>query len=164
MATHTNRKNQISQLMLENGTCLTQHHDKAEALWNSFKGRLGISEELIMQYHVESLINMTQLPRLDSPFTVEEINAALTHMPGDHAPGPFHKKNVGLLLSKTSLGCVDAEFGHTPNHLLVHGPLTSLAGLWISRSVRPVFTSHRENLMNSCTGGTSSGQEHLGVL
>jgi hypothetical protein len=36
---------------------------------------------LIMQYHVESLINMTQLPRLDSPFTVEEINAALTHMP-----------------------------------------------------------------------------------
>jgi hypothetical protein len=68
--------------------------------------------------------------------------------------------------------CVDARFGHTPKHLLMCGPQTSLAGLWISRPVIPVEAvsqtglckSATKTLMNSCPGGTPSGQEHLGLF
>jgi hypothetical protein len=40
-----------------------------------------------MQYDLENLISRIQLPTLDTPFTVEEIKAALLDMPADHAPG-----------------------------------------------------------------------------
>jgi hypothetical protein len=87
MATHANRKNQISHLFLENGDCLTHHNEKAEALWTSFKGRLGISECATMSYDLNSLIPNVRLLSLDFPFTAEEIKSALTDMPSDHAPG-----------------------------------------------------------------------------
>jgi hypothetical protein len=48
--------------------------------------------------------------------------------------------------------------------LLMCVPQMSLAGLWISRSVRPIFTGCRENLMNYCPEGTPSGQERIGVF
>jgi hypothetical protein len=44
MATYSNRKNHISQLYLDSGDCLSQHNEKAEALWCSYKNRLGISK------------------------------------------------------------------------------------------------------------------------
>lgn len=34
------------------------------------------------------MINLVDLPILDDPFTMEEIDAALKDMPSDHAPGP----------------------------------------------------------------------------
>jgi hypothetical protein len=33
---------------------------------------------------------------------------------------------------------VDVRSDHTPKHLLVHGPQTILASLWISRPVKPI--------------------------
>jgi hypothetical protein len=88
MATHANRKNQITQLFLENGDYLTQHNEKAKALWNSFKGRLSIGDYVTMLYDLDDLIPRVQLPILDSPFSVEEIKEALTDMIFDHAPRP----------------------------------------------------------------------------
>jgi exonuclease III len=88
MATHTNRKNNISQLFLENGDCLSQHADKAEALLCSFKDRLGRSEFSEIHYDLDQIVSSVQLPILDTPFIADEIKTALEDVPIDHAPGP----------------------------------------------------------------------------
>jgi hypothetical protein len=86
MATHCKRRNLISQLTLNDGTCISQHSDKAEALWISFKNRMGISEYQQMYYDLETLLQRVPLPNIDSHFSDEEIKAALDDMPPDHAP------------------------------------------------------------------------------
>jgi hypothetical protein len=88
MATYSNRKNHISQLFLENDDCLSQHHEKAEDLWSSYKNRLGISAFELIHFNLSDFIHPHRLPVLDNPFSPEEIKDALSDMPSDHAPGP----------------------------------------------------------------------------
>jgi hypothetical protein len=88
MATYSNWRNHISQLFLENDDCLSKHHEKAEALWSSYKNRLGISEFELIHFSLADLIHPHQLPVLDNPFSPEEIKDAMTDMPSDHVPGP----------------------------------------------------------------------------
>jgi hypothetical protein len=88
MATHYKRRNLISQLTLSDGTRISQHSDKAEALWVSFKNRMGTSECHQMYYDLDALLQRVPLPEMDSHFLDEEIKAALDDMLPDHAPGP----------------------------------------------------------------------------
>jgi hypothetical protein len=89
MATIRYRKNTISSLTREDGSLAVEHSEKAGLLWNSFKDRLGISVPLApivdfgqyFQHH-------TGLESMYRPFTREEIDAVVAHMPGDKAPGP----------------------------------------------------------------------------
>lgn len=88
MDTYSFRRNFISQLTLHDGTILTNHDQIAGALWLSYKDRLGTSEFIGISYGLASLIHQIVLPELDSPFTVEEIEAIVKDMPSSHAPGP----------------------------------------------------------------------------
>jgi hypothetical protein len=88
MATHSHRKNFIGELWLENGDCLVNHAEKAEALWVSYKNRLGQSTFSFMHYDLDRLIQRSALPLLDEPFSDTEIQAALQEMPSGHAPRP----------------------------------------------------------------------------
>jgi hypothetical protein len=88
LATHTKRKNHITQLQLANGSCVMQHSEKVDALWESFKNRLGSSVCPIMHFDLSKILQNVTLPVLDNAFTMEEIQAALNDMPIDHAPSP----------------------------------------------------------------------------
>jgi hypothetical protein len=88
MATHSKRRNHISQLQDENGQCLVHHVEKAEALYVSFKQGLGINEFSQIHYDMEQLIDLVHIPIIDHPFIEDEIKSTLNDMPIDHAPGP----------------------------------------------------------------------------
>jgi hypothetical protein len=72
LATHTKMKNHITQLQLANGNCVMQDSEKAEALWESFKNRLGSSAWPIMHFDLAELVQNVPLPILDNPFTMED--------------------------------------------------------------------------------------------
>lgn len=89
MATIRYRKNSISSLVREDGSVAINHDEKAGLLWNSFKSRLGISipptsniDFNLFFHHFEGLDEMSR------PFTHEEIDKVVAHMPSDKALGP----------------------------------------------------------------------------
>lgn len=88
MATYSYRRKYITNLSLEDGSVVSDHEQKAMALWISYKERLGVSEFSAMAYDLASLLHVVDLPGLDEPFSMDEISAVLKDMPGDHAPGP----------------------------------------------------------------------------
>jgi hypothetical protein len=88
MATHSKRKNSIKQIHLVSGEVLTQHEEKAEAIFAAFKNRLGKSEYHHMYFDLDDLLHHYDLPQIDNPFSPEEIKDALLDMTTDHAPGP----------------------------------------------------------------------------
>jgi hypothetical protein len=98
MATHSSRKNFIIQLYLHQGDCLIEHKDKVEALWHSFKKRLGVSKFSQIHFQSDDLFQPVALPIPDNPFSIDKIDLALKEMPLDHALGPngfnglFYKK------------------------------------------------------------------------
>jgi hypothetical protein len=67
---------------------LVNHAEKAEALWVSYKDRLGQSTFNFMHYDLDRLIQRSALPLLDEPFSDTKIQVALQEMPSHHAPGP----------------------------------------------------------------------------
>lgn len=101
MATFSFRKKYITRLHLEDGSYIIDHDQKAQALWFSFKDRLGQSEFTELSYNLAELLQWVDLPDLDTDFSMEEIQAALSDMPSDHAPGPdgfngaFFKEMLG---------------------------------------------------------------------
>ena len=89
MATIRYRKNLISTLTREDGSQAASHGEKAGLLWHSFRNRLGVS------LPIKSDFNFTQyfapfegLEVLSAPFSHEEIDQVVAHMPGDKSPGP----------------------------------------------------------------------------
>jgi hypothetical protein len=58
----------------------------AGALWASYKDRLGLSEFIETSFDLASLIQRVQLLQLDDPFTHEEIEVVIRHVPPNHAP------------------------------------------------------------------------------
>jgi hypothetical protein len=87
--------------LLWNGTTIFDHDQKVAALWLSYKDRLRVSEFSDILYDLSELIQVVDLPVLDDPFSLEEINVVLKDMPSDHAPGldgfngAFFKKMLG---------------------------------------------------------------------
>lgn len=66
VATIRHRTNLIAQLTTEDGTVLLDHHLKANALWAPFRDRLGISECQTMLFDLHNLIQICNLPTLDT--------------------------------------------------------------------------------------------------
>lgn len=88
LATYSSyRKKYISSITMDDGTCVSDHAQKAEALWLSYKARLGVTEFSDIIYDLSQLLNSIDLQFLDESFSMEEILAVLKDMPSDHAPG-----------------------------------------------------------------------------
>lgn len=65
--------------------------DKANHLWCAFQNRMGLSNKVVMQFDLGSLISATNEVNLDdlaAPFLVFEIEDVIKNMPSDKAPRP----------------------------------------------------------------------------
>jgi hypothetical protein len=86
-ATERYRRNAIAMLTAADGTSVTEHRDKEEIIFQSFKERLGTSDQPQMMFDLPTLIHPTPgLVELSAPFTKEEINVVVKAMPIDKAP------------------------------------------------------------------------------
>jgi hypothetical protein len=66
-----------------------EHHEKAGLLWHSFKERLGVSNPISQSFDFSQYFAPLEgLEVLSHPFTHEEINKVVAHMPSDRSPGP----------------------------------------------------------------------------
>lgn len=91
MATVSYRRNLIAQIQDDYGISLIHHEDKANNLWCSFKGRMGTSNNAVMQFDLNSLIPAfpeANLDHLASPFMQSKIDKIIKSMPADKAPRP----------------------------------------------------------------------------
>jgi hypothetical protein len=76
---------------LENsdGHIVSEHSAKADLIWESFKEKLGVSSFQGINFHLPSLLqSVHDLSFLVTPFTKEEIDLAVRHLPSYKAPGP----------------------------------------------------------------------------
>lgn len=88
-ATIKHRKNLITTLQDGNGIPHTNHQEKAHILWEAYKDRLGRSEFQSIQCNLAELLSdHTNLSWLEEPFTHEEIDQVVAHLPADKSPGP----------------------------------------------------------------------------
>jgi hypothetical protein len=61
----------------------------ARLLWVNYRDRMGSSEGISMQYDLGSLLAVVEgLDELTVPFTKDEMDGVIKHMPSDRAPGP----------------------------------------------------------------------------
>lgn len=103
MATAAHKRNFIIGLTDHNGFIVSDHEQKANLLWNSFRNRMGVSEFTDIYYDLSSIINTVALPNtLDSDFSTQEIDNVIRSLPNEHAPGPdgfsgIFIKNCGIL-------------------------------------------------------------------
>jgi hypothetical protein len=80
--------NTITSVDAEDGRTVTSHLEKAALLWEEFKKRLGDSIQTEMHFNLQNLVRSHDLQHLDQPFTKEDINVVVKHLPLDKAPGP----------------------------------------------------------------------------
>lgn len=88
MATISHKGNFIVSLLNPKGNTVTDHEQKANLLWTSFRERLGISEYTNMIYDLSSLLTFHDLTTLDDDFREDEIDMVIKNRPSNHAPGP----------------------------------------------------------------------------
>lgn len=73
---------------------------------------MGISITDIL-YDLSELIQVVDLPALDDPFSLDEIQAVLRDIPSNHAPGPdgfngaFYKKCLSIIKDDIIKLCAD---------------------------------------------------------
>jgi len=88
-ATERYRQNTITSLETQDGRILYDHFQKAALLLENFKARMGHSTNPQMQYNINDLvIDHEGLEQIVAPFSKEEIDNVVKHMPVDKAPGP----------------------------------------------------------------------------
>jgi hypothetical protein len=101
MATIRYRKNSIASLTREDGSLAVDHHEKEGILWNSFRDRLGITQPISNTLDFsEFFTHAHDLSSLTVPFTHEEINAVVAHMPSDNCQA----LTVSLVFSSSCVG------------------------------------------------------------
>jgi hypothetical protein len=89
IATKRHRRNYISTLTAADGNIANDHAAKEEIFFQSFKERLGSSEQPQMLFDLQALIQPTPgLEELSVPFTKEEIDSVVKSLPIDKSPGP----------------------------------------------------------------------------
>ena len=89
MATERHRFNSIATLTLDNGMVLEDHDSKAAALFKAFRDRLGVSVPIDMKFNLDALVTTgVDLSDLSRPFSHDEVDKAVKHLPVDKAPGP----------------------------------------------------------------------------
>jgi hypothetical protein len=74
-------KNLITSIKQDDGNYITNHDHKAAIIWNSYKERLGITDNPIMAYDLDNLVNRLDLLHLDESFTQEEIDSVIKEIP-----------------------------------------------------------------------------------
>jgi len=83
------RRNLITTLENSEGVIVTKHNAKEDLIWDSFKDRLGVSSFQGMNFDLPALIQPDlDLSFLVNPFSKEEIDVVVKHLPSDKAPGP----------------------------------------------------------------------------
>jgi hypothetical protein len=72
-----------------NGVSHTEHHTKADILWEAYKDRLGTSDSPEMLFDLGQLLQQSDvLDTLSEPFTHEKIDVVVANLPSDKSPGP----------------------------------------------------------------------------
>lgn len=88
-ATLKNRRNFITTLEDGNGVPHASHQEKAAILWDAYKERLGVVQFQHIIFDLNSLLDRnSDLHDLEDPFTHEEIDQVIAHLPNDKSPGP----------------------------------------------------------------------------
>ena len=89
MATERFRKNTITQITSTNGVEVTDHEGKAAIVLEAYRSRLGVSESPSMFFNLSELFDKRDdLDDLVLPFSSQEIDSIIAHLPADKAPGP----------------------------------------------------------------------------
>jgi hypothetical protein len=89
IATKRHRRNSISAIDNSDGIVITDHAQKEALIYDTYKERLGSSNQPQMLFDLSAIIQPTQgLEELTIPFTKEEIDNVIKSMPVDKAPGP----------------------------------------------------------------------------
>ena len=71
------------------GNIISDHSQKADLIWRSFKERLSSSDFTNILFDLAShFVNTPDLSDLVQPFTKIEIDAVVKHLPSNKAPGP----------------------------------------------------------------------------
>ena len=70
------------------GNQVSDHDQKANLLWSSFKDRLGTNDFSSISYDLGSILHDHDLESIDSDFNQAEINLVIRTLPNNHAPGP----------------------------------------------------------------------------
>ena len=88
-ATERYRLNAITSMKDEDGRAVVEHFEKAALLWNTYKNRMGVTENPQMLFNLEDLVNRhNDLDELVQPFSRKEIDNVINKMANDKAPGP----------------------------------------------------------------------------
>jgi hypothetical protein len=89
IATERHRRNYVASLLLSDGNIVTEHKDKEEIIFQTYKDRLGSCSTPQMEFDLPPLITpIPGLEELSIPFTKQEIDDVIKYMPMDKAPGP----------------------------------------------------------------------------
>jgi hypothetical protein len=137
-ATVKYRKNFITHLMDDQGNMVTDHNEKAELIWQSFKQRLGTSNFNAVHFNLSAhFANQLDLSDLVQPFSTEKIDAVIRSLPSNKALGPdgfntdFIKSTVGLLFLQIFISFVMLSI----LALCVYKALMVLILLWSQRKM-----------------------------
>lgn len=88
-ATIKHRRNAICSLIDDFEVTIFEHNAKADLIWESFKERLGKTDFEAMVFNTNALLNRNQeLNILETPFSNEEIDLIVKHLPHNKSPGP----------------------------------------------------------------------------
>jgi hypothetical protein len=77
VSTQSYRRNYITSIKDDDGNYITNHDHKAAIIWNSYKNRLGITNNPVMSFDLDHLVTRYELSNLDDPFTMNEISTVL---------------------------------------------------------------------------------------
>jgi hypothetical protein len=89
MATISHKRNFIVFVTNSEDSIVTDHDQKANLLWSSFKQRLGVSEFSSMVFNLSSLLTEHNLQVLDADLSQEKNDMVIKNIPNNHAPGPY---------------------------------------------------------------------------
>lgn len=82
------RRNLITQLENDAGILISDHHQKEEMIWQSFKDRLGVNGFTGILFNLDTLLQANlDLSSLVAPFSQQEIDMVVRAMPSDKALG-----------------------------------------------------------------------------
>lgn len=88
-ASISHKRNLITSLTDAFGTPIFDHSAKTKLIWDEFKARLGTSEFERMLFDLDSLLHChPDLSSLEAPFSYQEIDDIVKHLPLDKSPGP----------------------------------------------------------------------------
>ena len=91
VATQNFRGNFIATLKTDDDRLITDHGAKEAIIWNSFKNRIGCSDNPEMLFDLESLISPitnVDFESLEVPFFKKKFDNVIKEMPPDKSPGP----------------------------------------------------------------------------